>query len=254
MLFSCVGSRMRNQEFPLLALLLSLVLFISIPCLARNHKQLCPPSSCGSLRDIHYPFRLKGDPVGCGDPDFELSCVGNQTILLLQNMEFYVKEINYTTGDLRIIFNQNDMCLFPRNHLTTAKLRGDERFCLDEYVSIINFVICSQVISDSGYSFIPCANTSKEKAYITEYTHVSSLESSCRHVASLPVTNDSSYFYSLETVVPRVLANGFNYRWSEKRQGCKTRLSDCVFQCLKNATRYHLHFPYYTYPRIKIFG
>ncbi|KAK1299415.1 hypothetical protein QJS10_CPB14g00201 [Acorus calamus] len=123
-------------------------------------------------------------------------------------MEFYEKEINYTTGDLRIIFNQNDMCSFPRKHLTTAKLRGDDRFCL-EY----------------------------EKAYITEYTHVSSLESSCRHVASLPVTNDSSYFYSLETVVPRVLANGFNYRWSEKRQGCKTKLSDCVFQCLKNATR-----------------
>ncbi|KAK1279674.1 hypothetical protein QJS04_geneDACA002974 [Acorus gramineus] len=49
-------------------------------------------------------------------------------------MEFYVKEINYTTGDLRITFNQNDVCSFPRNHLTTVKLRGDDRFCLDEYV------------------------------------------------------------------------------------------------------------------------
>ncbi|KAK1322389.1 hypothetical protein QJS10_CPA03g00450 [Acorus calamus] len=99
---------------------------------------------------------------------------------------------------------------------------------MEFYVKEINYT--------TGYLFIPCANTSKEKAYITGYSSVNSLESSCRHVASLPVTNDSSYFYSLETVVPRVLANGFNYRWSEKRQGCKTKLSERVFQCLKNAT------------------
>ncbi|KAK1299234.1 hypothetical protein QJS10_CPB14g00259 [Acorus calamus] len=239
---------MRNQEFPLLALLLSLVFFISIPCLARNLKQLCHPSSCGDVRDIHHPFRLKGDPVGCGKTDFELSCVGNQTIFLLQNMPFYVKEINYTSGYLRIIDVElaNGKCPFPHNHLTTLQIQQDERFCLD--YDYINFIICSQVVgpenlffgSKSENLFVPCASTSNEKAYVTNGYSTSELKSSCRHVASVPATTDSyntSEYFSSLAGVQRLLANGFDFRWS----GCNTSPSPinstCVFQCLKNATR-----------------
>ncbi|KAK1285562.1 hypothetical protein QJS10_CPB20g01843 [Acorus calamus] len=238
---------MRNQEFLLLALLLSFG-FFSIPSLARNQKQLCPPSSCGDIRDIHYPFRLKGDPIGCGDPYFELSCVGNQTVLfLLQNMEFYVKEINYTTGDLRIIDVglANNKCSFPRNHLTTLQFQPDDRFCLSlEDIVSINFVFCSPVISDSEYLYVPCASNSNEKAYVNNGSLMRDLKSSCRFVASYPVKAYYNYYgldFSSLAGVQRVLADGFNYKWSEKRQGCNVYglLPECVFQCLKNATRSH---------------
>ncbi|KAK1298330.1 hypothetical protein QJS10_CPB14g00211 [Acorus calamus] len=122
----------------------------------RNLEQSCPLSSCGDLHNISDPFRLKDDPVGCGDPDFELSCVANQTILLIQNMPFYVKEINYTSRHLRIV---------------DVGLANDK------------------------------------------YPNLSSLAG-----------------------VQRLLANGFYYMWSEICY-VDDLLSDCYFQCSKNATR-----------------
>ncbi|KAK1299271.1 hypothetical protein QJS10_CPB14g00197 [Acorus calamus] len=152
-------------------------------------------------------------------------------------MPFYVKEINYKTGNLRIIDVglANDKCPFPRNHLNATKLQGDDRFCLSTYFPL-NFIICSQVITnsenilfgnweESENLFVACASTSNEKAYVTNGSDVSELKSSCRHVASVPVTTDfydtSEYFSSLAGV-QRLLANGVNYTWSEKRQGCKS--------------------------------
>ncbi|KAK1299420.1 putative receptor-like protein kinase [Acorus calamus] len=151
-----------------------------------NLEQSCPPSSCGDLHNISDPFRLKDDPVGCGNPHFELSCVANQTILLIQNMKFYVKEINYTS----------------------------------EYLSV------------------RCASTGKENAYVTPDLRVSDLRNSCRHVASVPVSLPFNRYQNLSSLagVQRLLANGFNYMWSET---CHVYdfPSDCAFQCSKNATR-----------------
>ncbi|KAK1299416.1 hypothetical protein QJS10_CPB14g00200 [Acorus calamus] len=148
-------------------------------------------------------------------------------------MPFYVKEINYMMGSLRIIeFGlANDKCPFLRNHLTTLQLRQDNRFCLWD-TATINFIICSQVITDSenflfgSFSrsenlFVPCASTSNEKAYVTNGSDVTELKSSCRHVASVPVTTDSydtSEYFSSLAGVQRLVAYGFDYMWSEKRQ------------------------------------
>ncbi|KAK1298321.1 hypothetical protein QJS10_CPB14g00218 [Acorus calamus] len=183
---------MRNQEFPLL---LSLGFFICIPCLARNLKQSCPPSSCGDIHDIRYPFRLKDNPHSCGNPDFELSCVANQTVLLIQNMTFYVKEINYTTGHLRIVDVglANDTCPFPHYHTTIKQFEQDDRFCLSHeemFPFTVDFISCSPVVSDVNYMFIPCASTAKEMVYVTTgLLNLSELQSSCRHVASVPVNS-----------------------------------------------------------------
>ncbi|KAK1281364.1 hypothetical protein QJS04_geneDACA002917 [Acorus gramineus] len=237
---------MRNQDFPLLALLVLSLGFFSICCHARNLEQSCPPSSCGDLHNISDPFRLKDDPVGCGSQNFELSCVANQTILLIQNMPFYVKEINYTSRYLRIIDVRlaDDKCLFSPNHLTTPQLQQDNRFRFppmyntDFFTATIDFITCLQVVSDPKYLFVPCASTPKENAYVTPDLRVSDLKSSCRHVASVPVSLPFNRYQNLSSLagVQRLLANGFNYMWSESCHIYDVP-SDCAFQCSKNATR-----------------
>ncbi|WKA07408.1 hypothetical protein VitviT2T_025239 [Vitis vinifera] len=67
-----------------------------------SEKQPCRPSSCGDIRNISSPFRLKGDLPGCGDPDlaYELVCENNRTILY---GKYYVEEINYHNSTIRVV-------------------------------------------------------------------------------------------------------------------------------------------------------
>nr|DAD29541.1 TPA_asm: hypothetical protein HUJ06_031009 [Nelumbo nucifera] len=50
---------------------------------ATKKDEHCSPS-CGNIRNISYPFRLKGDPrMDCGDRRYEISCESNRTVLYL---------------------------------------------------------------------------------------------------------------------------------------------------------------------------
>ncbi|XP_038693702.1 uncharacterized protein LOC119991420 [Tripterygium wilfordii] len=59
-------------------------------------------SSCGDNIKIGHPFRLKGDRPTCGDPDYELSCDNNQTILSFNSAEYVVKAIDYNKFIIRV--------------------------------------------------------------------------------------------------------------------------------------------------------
>ncbi|KAE8010754.1 hypothetical protein FH972_007091 [Carpinus fangiana] len=72
-------------------------------CNAVDSQEYCPPSSCGNIRNISYPFRLEGDPEDCGVPEYNLSCQNNQTVLKLYDGIFYVREINYDNYTIRIV-------------------------------------------------------------------------------------------------------------------------------------------------------
>ena len=70
---------------------------------AREVLQQTCSSSCGDIKNISYPFRLKGDPSGCGYPELELSCQSNQTILKLFNSaKYYVKRISYDESTISV--------------------------------------------------------------------------------------------------------------------------------------------------------
>ncbi|GAY64605.1 hypothetical protein CUMW_234810, partial [Citrus unshiu] len=56
--------------------------------------QLCS-SSYGDVKNISYPFRLKGDPAGCGHPELQLPCESNKIILEFNSGKYYVKRISY---------------------------------------------------------------------------------------------------------------------------------------------------------------
>ena len=69
---------------------------------AAKDRLLCAPSSCGKIGNISYPFRLKGDPDGCGLPRYELDCVKNVTIFTLFSGKYHVHNINYQTYKIQL--------------------------------------------------------------------------------------------------------------------------------------------------------
>ncbi|XP_024047559.1 uncharacterized protein LOC18051094 [Citrus clementina] len=76
--------------------LFCLLMFVFSPSEIETRKlevKMC--SSCGDVKNISYPFRLKGNPAGYSNPESELSCESNKTILELNSGNYYVKRISY---------------------------------------------------------------------------------------------------------------------------------------------------------------
>ncbi|RVW22870.1 Rust resistance kinase Lr10 [Vitis vinifera] len=55
------------------------------------------------IRNITYPFRLQGDPSGCGDPKYELICENNLTVFKQGGKKYFVAEINYHNYTIRML-------------------------------------------------------------------------------------------------------------------------------------------------------
>ena len=79
-----------------------IILLLQATCHAEKNHSCENPSSCGHLFNISYPFRLKGDPPNCGDPNYELTCDNNQLFLNLYSGKYYVKAINYDDSIIRL--------------------------------------------------------------------------------------------------------------------------------------------------------
>ncbi|KAL2235949.1 UNVERIFIED_CONTAM: hypothetical protein Sindi_1327100 [Sesamum indicum] len=84
-----------------------------------EHNHQCPPSSCGSIRNISNPFRLKDDPKHCGSPIYELECENNTASVYLKSHRHLVKAINYSNYTIRLVDAgiTNDSCSFPQYSL-----------------------------------------------------------------------------------------------------------------------------------------
>ncbi|KAI6672555.1 hypothetical protein NL676_000461, partial [Syzygium grande] len=54
------------------------------------------------VANISYPFRLRGDPMVCSDPNYELACINNRTVLDLYSGNYYVRYIDYTNYTIRV--------------------------------------------------------------------------------------------------------------------------------------------------------
>ncbi|QCE00228.1 Protein kinase [Vigna unguiculata] len=134
-------------------------------CIAKRHRP-CPTSSCGQIRNISYPFRLKSDPGHCGDRRYELDCVNNATLLLtLFSGKYDVREIDYKR--YRIVVrdpgqDEDANCSFiPRNFLTDRSFRtasgpddfGSQPFTVEsrEMVRIGYFNCVNPVRNDPRY-------------------------------------------------------------------------------------------------------
>nr|GMD56642.1 LEAF RUST 10 DISEASE-RESISTANCE LOCUS RECEPTOR-LIKE PROTEIN KINASE-like 2.1 [Ipomoea batatas] len=92
------------------------VLVIQSPCHS-NSLQYCNPSSCGTIHNISSPFRLNTDPENCGNPNYQLTCEQNRTVLTLKSQKYYVQSINYNNFTIRLVdpgVQDNNLCSFPR--------------------------------------------------------------------------------------------------------------------------------------------
>ncbi|XP_035549277.1 LEAF RUST 10 DISEASE-RESISTANCE LOCUS RECEPTOR-LIKE PROTEIN KINASE-like 2.2 isoform X2 [Juglans regia] len=121
----------RGMAFPVeLKVLISTVLALILVPPASSHKNshhYCPPSSCGNIPNISYPFRLKGDPPNCGDQRYELSCDdNNHTLLSLHDgSKYYVSQINYNNYTIRIVdsgIQEDNYSFIPRYFLNLDTL------------------------------------------------------------------------------------------------------------------------------------
>ncbi|XP_049397399.1 uncharacterized protein LOC125861580 [Solanum stenotomum] len=95
---------------------LTLVILFLQTCNARKRKHYCPPSACGHIREISYPFRLNTDPKDCRIPVYELGCDGNQTVIWLSSKKLHVQGIDYDNETIHMVDPtlqiQDDLCSF----------------------------------------------------------------------------------------------------------------------------------------------
>ncbi|XP_041020456.1 uncharacterized protein LOC121262102 [Juglans microcarpa x Juglans regia] len=133
-----------------------LVLILVPPASSLNSTDhYCPPSSCGNIPNISYPFRLKGDPPNCGDQRYELSCDdNNHTLLSLRGSNYYVSQINYNNYTIRIVdsgIQEDNYSLIPRYFLNRGNFSisrlPDWDISVLRFTEVVVIVNCEKPVS-----------------------------------------------------------------------------------------------------------
>lgn len=143
------------------------------PSSAKHHPS-CPPSSCGKIRNITNPFRLKGDPRGCGLSGYELDCVNNVTVLTLFSGKYHVQEINYKKYQIRLtdVGIVEDACSVPRYFLYEQNF---SYFEIPYYSTPDALTFRDMEIAEFGYpsiGFLNCSNAvTNDPRYVEMDTH-----------------------------------------------------------------------------------
>lgn len=243
--------------FPVLVFLLFLV-----QVQARNLNEAADcSSSCGDIHNIKYPFRLKGDPSGCGDPDFEFSCVNNKTILEIFPGKYYVKNISYTDNLLRLVDVNfaNGSCSLPSGSIENSdgfvqdiRYKGHVNYTTG---SRIRFVKCSRNVTLQNnekyyynYTEVPCLTRNGTYTYAVLDGMYTAMDypPTCSLVSLAPVDYHEDVYKSptYEAIV-KVLQAGFDLGWSVECRDCSLAGKHCViddkawdtrpiiFQCAK---------------------
>lgn len=214
-----------------------LIFLFFIQIQAQNDKQASCSSSCGEIRNISYPFRLKGDPSSCGDHDYELSCVNNKTILDVFPGRFYVKNISYDDQIVRLVDTNfaNGSCSLPSGSIENADgYIRDSRYrgFVSNLQSRFRFWKCSKnIIRPDNYTSVPCLTTNGTYFYTTydgDYLFQNN-ETSCSLVSVAPVNPPKGVtkFASHEAVM-ELLEAGFDVGWSIVCRDCSLSGKSCV--------------------------
>ncbi|XP_038692225.1 LEAF RUST 10 DISEASE-RESISTANCE LOCUS RECEPTOR-LIKE PROTEIN KINASE-like 2.4 [Tripterygium wilfordii] len=121
-------------------------------------------SSCGDNIKIGHPFRLKGDPPTCGDPNYELSCDNNHTILSFNSAKYVVKAIDYNNFTIRVA----DIGIQEHNCSSTPlrPLRPTYQFAgyYDQYFSSYHYF--ANVSNIDNIVYISCETPTKSHSFV----------------------------------------------------------------------------------------
>jgi hypothetical protein len=199
---------------------LIVVVLVHQTCRAEDSHH-CPPSSCGNIHNISYPFWLEGDPENCGHPDYILYCENNQTVLYLDGGRYYVQEINYNYNyTIRLVYpgilNDTNSTVDPLYPLYPSYVYNFD-FVLP-YVVLVN---CEKPVNSRRHLDIStCFNSSL--SHSKRYTYVLlgpiwDLEDSCQ-VEQISLTSWSHQyvddFRNMScTNIRNELLRGFELSW-----------------------------------------
>ncbi|XP_077226636.1 rust resistance kinase Lr10-like isoform X2 [Tasmannia lanceolata] len=211
--------RSRSPSVAVLASLLSLFFFLG-GCNAWGRKHDCH-SSCGTLQNITYPFRLTTDPKACGD-DFQvydqlvyqLACVDNRTVMNLRSGKYYVEEISYEKQVIRLVdsdLQKGNCSSLPQYYSPGLYSDFDEwPYTLsNHWAYTIVFVKCSVPINNSEYkATTPCSSPDYLYFIIGNNMSISDLNESCKSVAKTAIDMtavgevDISNFTQIQNLLP----------------------------------------------------
>ncbi|KAG7955157.1 hypothetical protein I3843_11G056600 [Carya illinoinensis] len=138
-------------------------------------------SSCGSIQNISYPFRLTEDPLNCGDHRYNLSCENNIPVLYLYGVQFYVREINYGDYTIRVVdsgIQRNNLSSITRNFLNYYLVWYNDNhptYSRSEGSRTMAFLSCEKQVNSSSYLKI-ATNCFKNGVYSSKYSSSSNSE------------------------------------------------------------------------------
>lgn len=223
-----------------------------LPCLTETNHQ-CLLSSCGDIRNITYPFRLRDQPENCGDPNYELSCENNQTILNLDNGKYFVEAINYKNSTIRIKdsgLTKDNCSSIPLHTLTNESFTTGKPYSLlneNNNILTVAFITCAaSVISPMYMDTSSCIKGSINSSNYAVFgdLKISELEDSCSILVMVMLSNlnkrdnnDNNLSY---VKIHQQLVYGLELSWSEifckECQGrgyCKLNNKNEVIGCSK---------------------
>ncbi|KAJ0038132.1 hypothetical protein Pint_22142 [Pistacia integerrima] len=188
---------MKSEEPSALSnFLFSLLIFLFISEIQAGKLQQACSSSCGDITNISYPFRLKTDPVGCGDRDFELSCQSNKTTLEFHSGKYYVTRISYDERIINVVDINfaNGSCSLPYSTSADYFFGGSFYFLNPSFYerSFARFLNCSTDISDTAYGRLPCFSDQSYNVYVNYggyFKEISDLPKSfyCSPISKVPI-------------------------------------------------------------------
>uniref|UniRef100_A0ACD5VJN7 Uncharacterized protein n=1 Tax=Avena sativa TaxID=4498 RepID=A0ACD5VJN7_AVESA len=190
---------------------------------------MCPPFSCGDLRNLSYPFRHLGDPPGCGAESCELNCSGHRATIHINTATYFVTEINYYSFNyddsyFQVVDTNLDMlsnCPFPLTrwnyfpHLPRSiNPYGRIDFDTNNFMWAC-FVNCSQAImNNSWYLPVTCLSASNSYVYVRTgiFCSIGSLEPTCGYLAMIPLDDILGQNVSYVEII-KIMRKGFPIRF-----------------------------------------
>ena len=231
---------METRALPLLsAPMFKLALFVFIvfyqtSCFAKHNNHQCPPSSCGNITNISYPFRLRTDPNECGDKRYILSCENDNTstVLYLYSGKYYVQSINYSDYTIRVVDSnvvKGNCSSIPRYSLTPYNFSSQDPCLYYPYLNdLILLMECENPVYPSSWyvDTYPCNITagsstlsqSKRHSYIWVNSYgfrASDLNDACR-IDLMVMTSPNIPYLQINISylqIHNVMANGFELTW-----------------------------------------
>ncbi|XP_044489453.1 rust resistance kinase Lr10-like [Mangifera indica] len=220
------------------------VLFFLFICV----QQAACSSSCGDIKDIRSPFRLKVNSSDIGDSDYELTCESNKTILHYRSGKYYVKEISYDYRKIHVVdvdFANRSCGALPSKPLRISETFDDydirrrtpleSRFNLYigghvKYYIEAQFLKCRWNISHPLFIRVPCLS-GNQSHHVYVFLNDGGLETtyrpdSCLLISSIPMRLPIQTNLSYEAI-QNSLQLGFDLSWYEPDY-CKRSFAHCL--------------------------